>query len=379
MKLLIVANEFPPGPGGLGTHAFEIASQLSKSQTVFVICAQHDKDRKEVMEFNSKLPFSISTNPRGSFLIVLVIRKIILICKALYRIKPDIVMPSGSNSIWICSFLKIWFRFKQVTIVHGGELTFRTWWRRKFTLMGCDYSDRMISVSNYTAKFLYQYGIQKERVRVIPNGANEKIFRFNPEKEKLRKLYGFEGKRVILTVGSVSERKGQDIVIQALTEVVRLIPEIVYVIVGKSNKQEYFESIARKHGVLSQVVFFGIASNQQLVDLYNLADLFILNSRHSRDGDFEGFGIAVIEAALCGLPAIVSKESGLTEAIEEGITGLSIRPEDPVETSKAIALLLRDNVLRERMANASLERARRDYTWDKIGEKYRIELKEVFQ
>src|SRR6185295_692474 len=105
-------------------------------------------------------------------------------------------------SIWMSSFLKVFYKFKQVTIVHGGELTFRTWWRRKFTLMGCDASDRIISVSKYTAEFLYRYGIAQNRVAIIPNGANDGIYKVSGQDlVSLKRKYGYEGKKIILTVG----------------------------------------------------------------------------------------------------------------------------------------------------------------------------------
>src|SRR6185295_5814464 len=102
-------------------------------------------------------------------------------------------------SIWMSSFLKVFYEFKQVTIVHGGELTFKTWWRRKLTLMGCDASDKIISVSRFTAEFLYRYGIAQNRVAVIPNGANDRIYKAGGEdRVSLKRKYEYEGKKIVL-------------------------------------------------------------------------------------------------------------------------------------------------------------------------------------
>ena len=162
-----------------------------------------------------------------------------------------------------------------------------------------------------------------------------------------------------------------------MPEILRAVPDAVYVMVGRSNDYDFFNRVAQESGVSSNVIFYGIASNAEVVDLYNLADLFVLNSRHSADGDFEGFGIAVIEAALCRLPAIVTSDSGLTEAIEDGVTGLTVPPDNAAETARAVISVLNDNTLRESMARAALERANNDYTWDKVGEKYRSELNRI--
>ena len=74
----------------------------------------------------------------------------------------------------------------------------------------------------------------------------------------------------------------------------------------------------------------------------NACDLFVMTSRNTADGDFEGYGIAVIEAALCGKPAVVSAGSGLGEAIVAGETGVLVREDDPPDTARAIAELLAD-------------------------------------
>ncbi len=75
----------------------------------------------------------------------------------------------------------------------------------------------------------------------------------------------------------------------------------------------------------------------------SVADVFVMTSRHANDGDFEGYGIAVIEAALCGTPAVVSDNAGLVEAISPGTTGLTVPPDDPAATSNAILSLLGDD------------------------------------
>ena len=92
-------------------------------------------------------------------------------------------------------------------------------------------------------------------------------------------------------------------------------------------------------------------------------------SRYTSGGDFEGFGIAAVEAALCGLPAVVASGAGLAEAVSDGHTGLCVPPEDPGSTARAIVSLLVDGALRRRMGEAARSRAEREQTWPKqVGE-----------
>ncbi|HRG10165.1 MAG TPA: glycosyltransferase family 4 protein, partial [Cyclobacteriaceae bacterium] len=94
-----------------------------------------------------------------------------------------------------------------------------------------------------------------------------------------------------------------------------------------------------------------------------------ISSRHSSDGDFEGFGISVIEAALCGVPAVVTRDSGLVEAIEEGITGVSVPPENAEALAQAIVELLDDRT-RIPMGVAAKKRAEESFTWEKVAGLY---------
>ena len=68
--------------------------------------------------------------------------------------------------------------------------------------------------------------------------------------------------------------------------------------------------------------FLGRLESESLVKYVNACDLFMMTSRHTSTGDFEGYGIAVVEAAFCGKPAVVSRNSGLAEAIVDGGPGL---------------------------------------------------------
>ena len=79
----------------------------------------------------------------------------------------------------------------------------------------------------------------------------------------------------------------------------------------------------------------GRVEEGDMVNWLNRCDLFVMTSRTLPDGDCEGFGIAVVEAALCGKPAVVSSQCGLIEAIEDGVTGIGVPEGDVVATANA--------------------------------------------
>ena len=91
-----------------------------------------------------------------------------------------------------------------------------------------------------------------------------------------------------------------------------------------------------------------------------------MTSTHTKKGDFEGFGIAVIEAALCGKPAIVSKgNNGVFESISDSITGLSVKEKNSKDVANKILSLFEDESKIKRMGENALIRARKHFTWEK--------------
>ena len=215
-------------------------------------------------------------------------------------------------------------------------------------------------------------GMQPRSGRVIPNGGEETQFRVLPDAETdgFRRNLGLGEGRILLTVGNVSERKGQDIVIRALPRVLKSFPQTHYLIVGLPTKRRELEALALELGVRKHVHLFGKVSNDELVRYLNSCDVFLLTSRHAHDGDCEGYGIAVVEAALCGKPAIVSSGSGLAEAIVHDQTGFAVPEGDVRATAEAILVMLSDDELRERMGQAAFQRASHEQTWSSRVKEY---------
>jgi phosphatidylinositol alpha-1,6-mannosyltransferase len=86
--------------------------------------------------------------------------------------------------------------------------------------------------------------------------------------------------------------------------------------------------------------------------------------------DFEGFGIAAIEAALCGKPSIVSDNCGLVEAVLDGVTGVVVAESDPDDTASAIASLLADPDRRKVLGENARRRAVECQTWESVSTAY---------
>ena len=327
-RLLVVSTEFPPGPGGIGAHAYAVVRGLSAlGWDSTVVTPQDYAEEDEVSRFNANLPFHIERLPPAPR--IQTIRRLAqarCVERTLSDVRPDIVVATGLHAVWLCGILNSVSRRPWIAVGHGKEFGVRGL-ARAITRSAYGRSNAVVCVSRYTWDTMCRAGIRPRAGRVIPNGADAATFKSLPEGETagFRTSLGLcdADARILLTVGHVSERKGQDIVIRALARLKEL-GDVHYLMAGIPTKEHEFRSLAHELGVEERVHFLGRVDVARLVRLVNACDVFVMTSRHDSEGDFEGFGIAVVEASLCGRPAVVTNNSGLAEAIEDGTTGICV-------------------------------------------------------
>ncbi|MCB9437358.1 MAG: glycosyltransferase family 4 protein [Anaerolineales bacterium] len=375
-NLLLLSSEFPPGPGGIGTHAYELARNLTHfGWTITVVTRQDYVTAAEIDYFNSQLSFPVYTlQEQASFLHEWFYRWRSIASKLT---DADVVVVSGERMVWLTAALTKRYRLPWVAIGHGTELGARPFPYGIVTRWAFQNASAVICVSQYTSSQMHERGIYPKENHIIPNGANAERFG-TIAKEKLlafKEQHHLLNKNLLVTVGHVSERKGQDIVIRALPYILKQFPDIHYLIIGLPTKQANYMQLARDLNVESHVHFLGRVNDEDLVYYLNASDLFIMTSRYTAQGDFEGYGIAVIEAALCGKPAIISRDSGLMEAIIDGKTGLSVPPESPQALAEAVISLMANPSQLAQFGRDAQERAANEQTWSQIVRQYDLILR----
>lgn len=361
-RVLLLSSEFPPGPGGIGQHAYQLAKNLTNlGWETSVIAPQSYVSAAERDEFNLRQSFAVTPLPEraggGSWLL----ERVRTIQTVMRRERPSLVIATGQRSLHMAAALCAVQRLPWVAVGHGSEFLGRSRLNRFLGRWALESAGLVIAVSQYTAR-LIRDAARPRRLVVIPNAADGDRFRPGLDTAALRSRWGIDDGPVILTVGQVSERKAQDVIIRAMPRVLAARPDATYVVAGLPTLKEQFAALADELGVGHRVRFVGVVADEDLPAAYNLADVFALVSRRTSTGDVEGFGIVVQEAALCGAPAVVSRDCGLTEAIREGETGLSVPPDDPEATADALLTLLSDEPRRREMGRQARELAR-SATW----------------
>jgi glycosyltransferase involved in cell wall biosynthesis len=215
-------------------------------------------------------------------------------------------------------------------------------------------ADRFVGVSPRFAELHAQAGLPAETLNVILNGVD--VERFRPaaagERDALRRELGLPADRlIVLFVGFFSHEKRPDVAFQAWALTDGRTPSSAIVFVGRTDPGYYeidpelarqIRDEAERRRCLDRVVM--IERAEAIERLYRAADVFILPTTR------EGLPNVVLEAMASGLPCIVSRLPGVTDAlITSGETGLLVDPDDRGGFAQALEALLADSALRARL------------------------------
>jgi phosphatidylinositol alpha-1,6-mannosyltransferase len=337
---------------------------------VTVLSAQDYVDIPDVEEFDMAQPFSIVRfETQGAFLRQAVSRLFAASRLATY-LDPDLVVASGSWAVSLSALAPGVRRRTCVSIGHGMEFGRASGIDHVVRKYAYRRSSAVVCVSGYTERRMHDAGIHPGHVVVIPNGGDSRAFTPGVS-AKDRLLNGrLAGKPLLLTVGNIGERKAQDVIVDALPALVEQGLDVHYLAIGLPTRARELMQRAERIGVSDRVHVVGVWPLDELVTAYQSCDVFAMTSREASDGDFEGYGIAVIEAALCGKPAVVTAESGLEEAVVDGETGLVVPQNDPAAFASAAGQLLRHQSLRETLGENARQRALATATWELRADRY---------
>jgi glycosyltransferase involved in cell wall biosynthesis len=223
-------------------------------------------------------------------------------------------------------------RARLVLVVHGYEAWAPSSHTLSNLLVHC--IDAFIAVSGYSAERFVQWsGVAAARGFILPNCVD--LSRFQPQQRDpaLVSRYGLRSAIVMLTVGRLAaseQYKGVDEVMEAMPHLLRQFPALRYLVVGDGSDRPRLEAKARSSGLSDYIVFAGRIAEAEKVAHYNLADVYVMPSYG------EGFGIALIEAAACGIPVVGSAVDGSRDALLGGRLGRLVDPKKPDELVQAV-------------------------------------------
>jgi len=376
-SLLFSPIHFPPQIGGISKFMEAVAMELGPEE----VCCLTGRtlptgDRRHELSVRIYRRPRACRGPRfvRSAMLGMALLEIIL------RERPQIVQLAAAHDGHIGLFLRWCLGIPFVVYAHGNEILAAQKAARPKMRLVLRSAARVIAVSQYTARLVEQVGVKATRIEVIHPGCEVEFFRpLQPSLALRKQLLGTTtNEKVIVTVGNLVARKGQDMVIRALPHVLRAFPNTRYLVVGDGPYRPELERLAAEVGVREQVVFTGRIPNELLPEVYALSDVFVMPSREQREAsDVEGFGIVFLEASACGKPVVASRSGGIEDAIVEGVTGFLIDPLSPDEIAQALIRILSDADLAASLGKQGRERVVREFSWRRVADQIRRVLAEV--
>jgi glycosyltransferase involved in cell wall biosynthesis len=231
------------------------------------------------------------------------------------------------------------------------------WSYRLFFKKILNKSDMIITISQNSKKDLMRlFKINENKIKVIQLAVSEEFRILDDEQKKSAKQNNPLGK-FILFVGTLEPRKNIPGLLRAFYQLKKKGFEHKLVIVGKKGwKYEDIFRTIKKLNLKKEVIFLGYVPQEEIINLYNAADLFVFPSL------YEGFGLPPLEAMACGCPVVVSNTSSMPEVC--GNAALYVNPYNVPEIAQAMERVLTDTKLKKDMIKKGLKQAKK-FSWEK--------------
>jgi phosphatidylinositol alpha-1,6-mannosyltransferase len=345
---LLLSEVFPPMRGGSGRWLWELYRRMPRGSVHVATSLVPEADSFDrthdlpVTRLPLRLPNWGVFNRRGGLGYLSALQALRRVVR---QTRADVIhcgkcLPEG----FLAWALHAWGGPPYWCYAHGEELTLaRTsmelGWLTRRALRG---AAGLIANSQHTRNLLIRdWGVQPERIHVLHPGVDTHAFGPAAPDAAVRAQLGWTERRVILTVGALQQRKGQDTMIQALPRLLKQYPNLLYSISGEGWERPRLEQLVAEHGLQSAVQFRGVPEDDELIRCYQQCDLFALPNRQV-GWDFEGFGIVLLEAQACGRAVLAGASGGTAETLQSGETGFVADCSTPESLARVVAEALAD-------------------------------------
>lgn len=359
-NILIATGLYPPDIGGPATILKALVKSLRQADLEISVITYTDKDHGQPKEARV---YRIAKNKfysRYHYLLQMMIlakKSDLIYVTDTYSVgyfayllakfwhKPYIVRFAG-DSAWEMAVVSGWTQDYIVDFqdkVYGPKIE-RLKKRRQKILVN---ADKVIVVSHFIGRIAEKIGVDKNKIKVIYNSIDFiKDDSINLDKvAQIKKQYA-QGAKLIVSACRLTPWKGIDGIIKSLPSIRQKVGNINFLVLGDGPEMGNLKNLADKLGIADNVYFLGIIKQNELINYFKAADLFILNT------NYEGLSHTLLEAIKAGVPIITTNIGGNPEVIENNKNGLLINYNKPDEltaasvkmlTNEQFALSLADN------------------------------------
>ena len=363
--VLFVTNDFGPRAGGIETFIIGLIQRRPFGQTIVYTSFQENSERYDadwltnygvrVIRDRSKI---LLPTPRVAFHLHNIVKS-----EGITTAAFGAAAPLGLLS---ASIKRAGVR-RTVALTHGHEV----WWAKVFPFnLLLRRIGSTVDVLTYLGEFTrnaISHGLtvqaQQSMVKIAP-GIDVEHF-LPTDASALRKSLGLTEKKVIVSVGRLVHRKGQDRLIEAMPEILKTVSNAHLLLVGEGPHRDHLQKLIQKHRLEDSVTLIGRIDYKDLPLYICVGDIFAMPSRSRLMGlEVEGLGIVYLEASACGLPVLAGNSGGAPDAVVQNETGLVVDGTNNKEIADAAIALLTKVDLSKKMGAAGRQWIVENWRWE---------------
>ena len=368
--ILFVTNDFGPRAGGIETFVIGLIERRPYGQTIVYTSAQANSEQYDadwlrnygVRVIRDRAKILLPT-PRVASELKKIVRNQGITTAAFGAAAPLWLLSAGLKRAGV---------LRTVALTHGHEV----WWAKVFPFnllmrrIGSTV-DVLTYLGEFTRKAISKGLNEKAQHSMVKIAPGIDVDHFIPtDASELRKTLGLSDKKVIVSVGRLVHRKGQDYLIEAMPEILKSVPQAHLLLVGEGPYREHLEKLVTQHKLERSVTFIGRIQYKELPTYICAGDIFAMPSRSRLMGlEVEGLGIVYLEASSCGLPVLAGNSGGAPDAVVHNETGLVVNGTDAQDIAAAAIELLVNVESSKKMGIAGRKWIVNNWRWE-IWSKY---------
>ena len=365
-KILCITNDFGPRAGGIETFVMGLIERAPKGSIIVYTSAQGDTtsyDQGWLRDFGVEVIRDPSKILLPTPRVIRSVKKVI----ARDSIKQVFFGAAAPLAIMARSLRKKGV-VNIVALTHGHEV----WWAKLWPFSSAisfigNNVDHLTYLGEFTKSEIAKALSIKAKSRLVKIAPGIDTDHFAPDSGsiQLRRDLGLIDKKVIVSVGRLVHRKGQDFLIQSLPAILEKHPTAHILMVGEGPYRKDLTKIVEKLKLSQAVTFIGRIQYKDLPRYICAGDIFAMPSRSRLAGlEVEGLGIVYLEASSCALPVVAGRSGGAPDAVDEGVTGFSVDGTSTVEISSVIIKLLDDPAKAKAMGTAGRSWIIEKWRWE---------------
>lgn len=373
--VLFVTNDFGPRAGGIETFLIGLIERRPFGQTIVYTSSQENtaaydaewftKYGVQVIRDRSKI---LLPTPRVAFALKKIIR-----ARGITTAAFGTAAPLGLLS---ASMKRAGVR-RTIALTQGHEV----WWAKVFPFnlllrrIGSTV-DVLAYLGQFTRNAISNALTSKAKSAMVKIAPGIDTDHFIPtDASLLRRSLGLADKKVIVSVGRLVHRKGQDYLIEAMPLILSQVPNAHLLLVGQGPYRDHLQKLVELHGLKNSVTFIGRIDYKELPMYLCVGDIFAMPSRSRLMGlEVEGLGIVYLEASACGLPVLAGNSGGAPDAVKQGETGLVVSGTDGAQIAAAAIELLNNPDSAQKMGIAGRQWIIDNWRWEIWAKQFEVLL-----